>query len=389
MAVDLQMYLYQMAYHRGIFEQESHSEQSELLVDEMKKMQSWFHEMKAEPVYILDGFHKPLKDLIINARLASRAKAVVETEQLVMKAGVVIEKIEKVLPEVDVVTKVEDPELVEAYKVLKADSKSRKKVENPEQIQKVQTAEKVVIKKLKAVVKSKTVKEEVQKAKDELKQVEDALKERKQTKTDTVKSVKKSFFLKGAHFSDIRSVLTAAGATHFNAVADAESQCAYLCRQDVKIVNAVCSDDYDTLAFGAPYLLSGLHRAVSDQNNVLFFVSMPSLLESLELQYDDFLDLCVVCGCEYIDGVKGGEPKGKVEESKNVRISLSGDDIEGIAEALKYRSAHGIYPDHVNLSSGNDKLSKLLAKLETPEYKVAKEYFRNPDVYTFPGIPGR
>ena len=93
---------------------------------------------------------------------------------------------------------------------------------------------------------------------------------------------------------------------------------------------AVASEDMDSLTFGAPRFLRHLMDPSSKKIPVMEFDIakvcivmfsvidlmlhnayhmspnlMLQVLEELELTMDQFIDLCILCGCDYCDSIKG------------------------------------------------------------------------------------
>ncbi|KAF4076255.1 hypothetical protein AMELA_G00212420 [Ameiurus melas] len=71
------------------------------------------------------------------------------------------------------------------------------------------------------------------------------------------------------------------------------------------VVDAVASEDMDTLAFGGTVLLRQLN-AKRDSEVVEY--SLPKLLEILQLTQKEFVDLCILLGCDYCDKIAGLGP---------------------------------------------------------------------------------
>jgi 5'-3' exonuclease len=80
---------------------------------------------------------------------------------------------------------------------------------------------------------------------------------------------------------------------YYTASWEAEKTCAKLCR-DGK-VDAVLSEDTDVMAYGAPVFLTKIDTG----RNTCVRICYPKLLESLSLERNQFLDLCIMCGTDY------------------------------------------------------------------------------------------
>ncbi|GAV89464.1 XPG_N domain-containing protein/XPG_I domain-containing protein [Cephalotus follicularis] len=69
-------------------------------------------------------------------------------------------------------------------------------------------------------------------------------------------------------------------------------------------VYAVASEDMDSLTFGAPTFLRHLMDPSSRKIPVMEF-QVAKVLEELNLNMDQFVDLCILCGCDYCDSIRG------------------------------------------------------------------------------------
>ena len=100
---------------------------------------------------------------------------------------------------------------------------------------------------------------------------------------------------------------------------EAECMCADLCKRG--IVDGVLSEDTDVLAYGSPIFLS----KIDTKNDTCVRVKYEDVLESLKLTREQFLDLCIMCGCDYNKNI----PKVGCETSfKYISKYKSIDEIE-------------------------------------------------------------
>ena len=70
---------------------------------------------------------------------------------------------------------------------------------------------------------------------------------------------------------------------------------------------AVGSEDMDTLTFGTAKLARHLMEPESRKMPVVEF-DLQKVLSGLELSMESFIDLCILCGCDYCDNIKGIGP---------------------------------------------------------------------------------
>ncbi|KAL2097946.1 hypothetical protein ACEWY4_007153 [Coilia grayii] len=103
---------------------------------------------------------------------------------------------------------------------------------------------------------------------------------------------------------DYLQLLKLIGVPVVMAPGDAEACCAHLVKAG--IVDAVASEDMDTLAFGGSILLRQLN-AKKDSDVTEYCLS--KILEILQLSQEEFVDLCILLGCDYCEKIGGLGPK--------------------------------------------------------------------------------
>ncbi|XP_030956959.1 flap endonuclease 1 isoform X2 [Quercus lobata] len=104
------------------------------------------------------------------------------------------------------------------------------------------------------------------------------------------------------HNDDCKRLLRLMGVPVIEAPSEAEAQCAALCKSGQ--VYAVASEDMDSLTFGAPRFLRHLMDPSSRKVPVMEF-EIAKILEELNLTMDQFIDLCILSGCDYCDSIRG------------------------------------------------------------------------------------
>ncbi|XP_062214089.1 flap endonuclease 1-B-like [Phragmites australis] len=111
----------------------------------------------------------------------------------------------------------------------------------------------------------------------------------------TVKVTKK-------HNDDCKRLLRLMGVPVVEAPCEAEAQCAALCENHM--VYAVASEDMDSLTFGARRFLRHLTDRGFKRCPVTEF-EVSKVLEELGLTMDQFIDLCILSGCDYCENIRG------------------------------------------------------------------------------------
>ncbi|KAK9446937.1 PIN domain-like protein [Limtongia smithiae] len=117
---------------------------------------------------------------------------------------------------------------------------------------------------------------------------------------------------------EAKKLLKLMGIPYVDAPCEAEAQCAALAKAGK--VYAAASEDMDTLCFAAPVLLR--HLTFSEQRKLpITEVELSKALEGLELTMDQFIDLCILLGCDYLEPIKGVGPATAIKlvrEHKNL-----------------------------------------------------------------------
>ncbi|KAM5560852.1 flap endonuclease 1 [Rosa sericea] len=121
-------------------------------------------------------------------------------------------------------------------------------------------------------------------------------------KEDIEKFSKRTVKVTKQHNEDCRRLLRLMGVPVIEAPSEAEAQCAVLCKAGK--VYAVASEDMDSLTFGAPKFLRHLMDPSSRKIPVMEF-DVAKVLEELNLTMDQFIDLCILSGCDYCDSIRG------------------------------------------------------------------------------------
>jgi len=119
---------------------------------------------------------------------------------------------------------------------------------------------------------------------------------------------------------------------------EAEKTCSELCINGG--VDAVMSQDTDVMAYGTPIFLT----KINTQTSTCVAIYMDELLEELELNYDQFRDLCIMCGNDYNSNI----PKiGPITSLTYIKECSTIEDIETYknidTSILKYKRSRELF----------------------------------------------
>jgi len=152
------------------------------------------------------------------------------------------------------------------------------------------------------------------------------------------------------HNKECKELLELMGVPYIDAPCEAESQCAELVKGEK--VYAMASEDMDSLTFGANILLRHLTFSEARKMPIQEF-HYDKIIAELGFTKEQFIDLCILLGCDYCESIKGIGPV------KAIKLIQDHKCIEEILE-------------HIDTT-----------KYPVPEgwlYKQARQLFVNPDV---------
>ena len=164
------------------------------------------------------------------------------------------------------------------------------------------------------------------------------------TDIDKIKYLKRSVWISREQITQCRELLTLMGIPYINAPQEADSQLAYLCKKNM--VYAVLTEDMDILSFGSPRII----RNLTSSKKIPIEIELSKILETLNITYDEFIELCILFGCDYCPNLTD------VKTNDIFTYYMKNKSIEKTLDDLK-EAGYNI-PDNI-------------------EYIEAKEYFKN------------
>ncbi|KAJ8064002.1 hypothetical protein OCU04_007845 [Sclerotinia nivalis] len=183
----------------------------------------------------------------------------------------------------------------------------------------------------------------------------EGLEEAKETGTaeDIEKFSRRTVRVTREHNAECQKLLKLMGIPYIIAPTEAEAQCAVLARAGK--VYAAASEDMDTLCFDSPILLR--HLTFSEQRKEpIQEVILEKVLTGLNMDRKQFVDLCILLGCDYLD------PIPKVGPHTALKLIREHGDLETLVAWIKA-----------------DKKERYTIPEDWP-YQDARELFFNPDV---------
>ncbi|PCJ29239.1 MAG: hypothetical protein COA94_02150 [Rickettsiales bacterium] len=101
---------------------------------------------------------------------------------------------------------------------------------------------------------------------------------------------------------------------------EAEKLCSSLCREG--ICSAVISNDSDSLVFSAHTMIKSISR------KGLECISLSDILTDLDITFDQFVDICIMSGCDYNSNIPG------IGICKSIKLIKEYKSIDNLPEKL-------------------------------------------------------
>merc|ERR1719393_877986 len=150
--------------------------------------------------------------------------------------------------------------------------------------------------------------EEITQRREKKEEAEKALEEAKEKGDEEAiqKQVGRTVRVTKEQNEQAKTLLRLMGLPVVDAPGEAEACCAGLCKAGK--VYAAVTEDADCLTFGTPLLIRNLLAAESAKKQI-FEVNLKIALEQLDITMDQFIDFCIMSGCDYCDTIRGVGPK--------------------------------------------------------------------------------
>ena len=165
----------------------------------------------------------------------------------------------------------------------------------------------------------------------------DEVKKIKKLNSEIRKIKKNLLYVHKIHSTEVMELLKSLGIPFFESFGEAEETCAILQKRGV--VDYILTEDTDSLAFGGSNIIFNTRSGYE-------IVKLPEVLMGLALTMDSFIDLCILCGCDYTTTIP------KVGPITGYTHILNYDSIENlpmeIPDTFDYLLARNLFKQNEN-----------------------------------------
>lgn len=172
-------------------------------------------------------------------------------------------------------------------------------------------------------------------------------------KDEIIKQEKRKVKVEESHVQDCKTLLKYMGIPFVTALSESEAYCSFLCKKGC--VKGVATEDMDALCFGAPYLLRNMNASQAKKLDIDEY-NLKIILKTMDLKVDEFIDLCILLGCDYCDTLKGVGYKRAyefIQKHRCIEEILKNEKVE-IPENFNYKEARRIFEELGDLGEEED-----------------------------------
>ena len=145
------------------------------------------------------------------------------------------------------------------------------------------------------------------------------------------------------HIEECKKFLEYTGIPYVQAEGEAEKTCVYL--KKINEVDYVVSDDTDTLTFGCECVLkTNIKHSIQE-------LSLSKILKDFDMSYLEFVDFCILCGCDYCPYIPSIGPQTAftlLKKYKNLESVIALNKYK-IGEDFDYVTARKLFTNYDEL----------------------------------------
>lgn len=183
---------------------------------------------------------------------------------------------------------------------------------------------------------------------------------------------KKIIYISSEDIEACKKLFDIFGIKYIQATCEAECLIALLCKDNY--VDGCISEDSDVLANGGYLFL----RNLSADKNTIEEYCLQGILNSMNFTFDNFLDLCILCGCDYTPKINGMGPITAyklIQKYGNIEEFLKMNNKYIIPNNFDYIKARELFKNPIDKEI-YDKIDKDF-RMNQPKLELLKDYLKN------------
>ena len=177
-------------------------------------------------------------------------------------------------------------------------------------------------------------------------------------KVNIIQKIEKNILIvTKTHYLEVIELLKGLGIPIYESDGEAEQTCAFL--QKNGYADYTITEDTDSLTFGGTKILfkNGNGYSLCELETVLF---------NLGIDYFQFIDFCILCGCDYIPGINKVGPVNALKIIKKfncIETFIIENKKYIIPDSFNYQLARSIFTQNINLKETD-------FKIKEPNYNI-------------------
>ena len=190
-------------------------------------------------------------------------------------------------------------------------------------------------------------------------------------KNEVDKLNKKIIYVTQDHIDMSKKLFDLLGIKYIHIDCEAEGLLAMLCKNN--IIDGCISEDTDILANGGYLFL----RNFNADKNTIDEYCLEGILNSMNLNHDQFIDMCILCGCDYTPKINGLGPISALKlitKNGSIEEFIKNNNKYVIPDNFDYVTARYLFKNPVSKEI-YDSIDKN-TKLSMPNIKELKEFLK-------------
>ena len=160
-------------------------------------------------------------------------------------------------------------------------------------------------------------------------------------------------YVSKADITKLKELLTLFNIPYINATGESDGMCSFLYKN--KIIDACLSDDMDIL-------VSGCNDMIKFNKGEIIHYQLDHILQVLDLEYEKFVELCVLFGCDYV------KPIPKLDNNKIYNLVKQDMSLKEII-------------DFINTTHIKPKVDSIILENSSISEDEIKGYYRQYSIY--------